>query len=729
MNLPETKGPSISPFRVLDIPGLFLLAFSLLAVIGIHGVPPPLVLFAGFAILPGLLISRKPQPAIYKRVWNITAFLFIFSMVVFQFVTAHSPQATLVYICIFLLILRWFTFRGSREHLESWCLGALLIMVGAMERSGFFGILLLVGWGIASIHFFHLLAVLRSHPGTAKSLKESNETWSLAPATFRTLPSVIGATFILSALFLVLIPRTNPPERIFPHPPTVSHQTMSLLQTGFSETVSLTDLSTIHQSDGIALRIINPPLAMDPNRIRFRVSTLDHFDGWNWRRTAEFYSGQEQKEPPQTLYSGPPLDGLFEESLHFFSVRIVDHPGNTLPVPQGFRFFSGLAADTRLQMAPDGRMTFQRTRPITRYDAWSARHRPGIANPSLMGTQLLDSHLDIPENVRGDLIRFARDLIRDDLPPMEQAERIQNHFRRAGTYTLDLEGIPDGPEGLARFHKHLNGHCELYATSMALVLRHAGIPSRLATGYLGAEPLMGFGTQSSSHWVIPHRSAHAWVEAWIDGDWMTFDPTPSPVFTTTLAGTTLTENARSYFGEKANLIASFVEGYDQSTQQEFFLQTRRSMINTVGQWNDGMWLRMGDRFYRNIKEPEILTVAVILLTLNLMIISLHFRRRRILGWLARKKLLPVPSHGGGTGLLRDLLVAIEGRADGLEEKRIPPGSLLRAAAERQSLPGDLGEYIAQLYDAWRYGEGGREVELKLRAEIRHLRKRPDQLVS
>jgi hypothetical protein len=66
------------------------------------------------------------------------------------------------------------------------------------------------------------------------------------------------------------------------------------------------------------------------------------------------------------------------------------------------------------------------------------------------------------------------------------------------------------------------GHCEYFASAMAVMLRAIHIPSRVATGFQSGQynPMTGW------H-VIRASDAHSWVEAWIPGrGWMTYDPTP-----------------------------------------------------------------------------------------------------------------------------------------------------------------------------------------------------------
>ena len=66
------------------------------------------------------------------------------------------------------------------------------------------------------------------------------------------------------------------------------------------------------------------------------------------------------------------------------------------------------------------------------------------------------------------------------------------------------------------------GHCEYFATSAALILRQAGIPTRYALGFAVVEPV-----EANRSYRVRERHSHAWVLAYIDGRWTDFDPTPN----------------------------------------------------------------------------------------------------------------------------------------------------------------------------------------------------------
>ena len=106
--------------------------------------------------------------------------------------------------------------------------------------------------------------------------------------------------------------------------------------------------------------------------------------------------------------------------------------------------------------------------------------------------------------------------------PAQKARAIESHLRRDYGYTLELLSKPVA-DPLAYFlFERKKGHCEYFASSMAVMLRTLGIPSRVVTGFQSGvyNPMTGWQ-------VIRASDAHSWVEAWIEGrGWTTFDPTP-----------------------------------------------------------------------------------------------------------------------------------------------------------------------------------------------------------
>lgn len=123
------------------------------------------------------------------------------------------------------------------------------------------------------------------------------------------------------------------------------------------------------------------------------------------------------------------------------------------------------------------------------------------------------------------LEEMTRSLVGDAASPREAAQRIAFHLRDSGEFTYSLKLNVEDPS-LDPIEDFLvnrkNGHCEYYASAMTMMLRAVGIPSRMVSGFKG-------GTYHPRRRVyrVQQLHAHAWVEAFIDGRWRTFDPTPA----------------------------------------------------------------------------------------------------------------------------------------------------------------------------------------------------------
>jgi len=138
-----------------------------------------------------------------------------------------------------------------------------------------------------------------------------------------------------------------------------------------------------------------------------------------------------------------------------------------------------------------------------------------------------------------DSVVEAMGLVRYDSMPdslrsldSENLQRILAYFKDNFTYSLQIPGLErwHGGSGdaskdpLSIFWHAKQGFCEYYATLSVLALRRAEIPARYVTGFARPEVVEG-----RPYAVFRRRHAHSWVEAYVDGRWIIFDPTP-PMF-------------------------------------------------------------------------------------------------------------------------------------------------------------------------------------------------------
>lgn len=65
------------------------------------------------------------------------------------------------------------------------------------------------------------------------------------------------------------------------------------------------------------------------------------------------------------------------------------------------------------------------------------------------------------------------------------------------------------------------GYCEHFSSAFVLLMRAAGVPARVVTGYAG-----GYRNPVGDYWVVRNSDAHAWAEVWLEGrGWVRIDPT------------------------------------------------------------------------------------------------------------------------------------------------------------------------------------------------------------
>jgi len=131
------------------------------------------------------------------------------------------------------------------------------------------------------------------------------------------------------------------------------------------------------------------------------------------------------------------------------------------------------------------------------------------------------TYLQLP-NIDPRIPELAQKITANATNNYARALAIETYLRQNLGYTLELPGVESDP--LANFlFQRKKGHCEYFASSMAVMLRTLGIPSRVVNGFRGGQY-----NDLNQTWIIRGRDAHSWVEVYFpEYGWVTFDPTPS----------------------------------------------------------------------------------------------------------------------------------------------------------------------------------------------------------
>lgn len=146
------------------------------------------------------------------------------------------------------------------------------------------------------------------------------------------------------------------------------------------------------------------------------------------------------------------------------------------------------------------------------------------ATGSTYPTDIKELYLDVPQGALGPNARALRDKIlarAGSNVPIALVEAIMAELRSVTyTYATDLRDLRcEGLSTVECFATFRRGFCQYYASTMALILRDLGVPTRIVEGFLP-------GSRDGTTEIIRNSSAHAWVEVYFpDVGWVTFDPT------------------------------------------------------------------------------------------------------------------------------------------------------------------------------------------------------------
>jgi hypothetical protein len=127
-------------------------------------------------------------------------------------------------------------------------------------------------------------------------------------------------------------------------------------------------------------------------------------------------------------------------------------------------------------------------------------------------------------DLRQDTIALTQRLTRNEPTVYDKVVAIQKYLQSDRfIYSLIVPELPaDQPIDTFIWDTRA-GHCELYATAMALMVRSLGIPAQLVSGYRGGQWISG-----DSSYIVREDMAHVWVEVYFTGEgWNRFDPSPT----------------------------------------------------------------------------------------------------------------------------------------------------------------------------------------------------------
>ena len=246
-----------------------------------------------------------------------------------------------------------------------------------------------------------------------------------------------------------------------------------------------------------------------------------------WGRPVPALSTNPEVPQPNGLLTSVPRKSFAMTVSH----NLLNEPNLAVPYPLVSAHLYGIAwgADDQTQ----------NVRVAQRPDSYTAsywRLEPTAtmlaSTPSLSDRDrhLFDLDLLLDEPSAGPVTALSKRLTTGKTSVYDKAMAIQQYLRATGGFTYSLTLAPPakdqfgrdaGFDPLTNFLVTKQGYCVQFATAMVMMSRAAGIPARMAIGFMP-------GTQAKGVWTVTASDAHAWPELYLDGiGWTRFEPTPS----------------------------------------------------------------------------------------------------------------------------------------------------------------------------------------------------------
>jgi transglutaminase-like putative cysteine protease len=268
---------------------------------------------------------------------------------------------------------------------------------------------------------------------------------------------------------------------------------------GLSDSMSPGDWVDLLADDSVAARARFVGATPPKSAMYWRGPVLWDFDGRTWRRGRDADTRPPSFVPSATRWTYT----LDLEPTDRRQLVALDLP---LAVPDGVRASSDFSLYSARPLAALTRWTLTSAVPAT-FDATlaSAQRRRALALPAGFDPRTVALGRGLRAKLGDDrrIVRYALDWIHRDF-----------------AYSISAPVL--GRDAMDDFlFRTRTGYCEHFAGAFTLLMRAAGIPTRVVTGYVG-----GRWNRLGGYWMIRRMDAHAWTEVWLPGrGWVRVDPT------------------------------------------------------------------------------------------------------------------------------------------------------------------------------------------------------------
>jgi protein-glutamine gamma-glutamyltransferase len=683
---------------------LVLTGFGTLA--GTGAVDSPTIAVVGFALLiRGYLLSKRSDYQMPTHWTNYITLAYVAFFLADYTMLSRSFLTATVHLVLFGMVIRIFSVHKERDYYMLSVLAFLMVLATAVLTVDSVFLFAFAGFMLMAVVTFVLMEMRRSCLTANIPAREPIDSTTYRRMAFLlagTSPALVILILAGASAIFFLLPRMSAGY-------LGSFAAGNDMATGFSDRVQLGSIGQIQQSKSVVMHIQIDGDTHGVFDLKWRGVALSHFDGRMWSNPTEQYPILRQPDGRFPLWRKAP--GAADATARPVHYRVLMEPIGTnlffvAPKP---RFLAGAY---RVLGTDRGGAVYDLdpNHPVSLYDVDSDLAAPKPQDLEKAATsnpvEMLE-YLQLPKQPPLDprIPDLAKQIGKSSTNSYDRATAIERYLMTQFGYTLELPRVsPKDP--LAEFlFVRKRGHCEYFASSMAIMLRTLNIPSRVVNGFRTTEF-----NDLTGNYVVRASSAHSWVEAYFPGyGWVEFDPTPgSPLGTATGW-----DRVSLYVDAMASFWREWVVNYDASHQKtlgEDAMQGSRSFIEGMrgrsALWYERMLARARRAQQAFSNSPRHWSGLAVVFCLMLLV-AVNFRNLR--RWMNERALAARPgvAPSRAAALWYRRMLKWLGKQGWQKSEMQTPREFLTCiedAATRKRV-----EAFTQAYEAARFGDSSEEA--------------------
>jgi protein-glutamine gamma-glutamyltransferase len=559
-------GQAIHKYFELSLYLLVLIGFGTLASTG--GLDVPTIVLVGLAMAYRGYLAAEGRRLVISERWTtpLTILYFVFYAADYFWFSRAFLAAT-VHLVLFAVVVRTFSLRRDRDYVTLAVLAFLMVLASAVLTVDSVFLIFFAGFMLLAVATFILMEMRlsgREAQFQAQHSRDEYEHRHLALSLARWTPALVVLILLEAAAVFFLLPRMSAGY-------LGGYSFGTDFSTGFSDRVQLGQIGQIQQSNAVVMHVQIDGDTRGQNELHWRGVALQNFDGKTWSnprlqnvldrqgdgsfRIPAFGQGVSEFNRVKNSFA----NGGGGKLIHY---RVLLEPigTNVFFLAPWARKVKG--AYRALSMDAGGAVyDLDNQHAVSAYEAESDISKPSpgqLRNADY--TSLPDftkPYLQLPA-LDPRIAKLAIQITASEQNNFDKSAALERYLKAHYVYSLQLSRVPVA-DPLADFlFVRKQGHCEYFASAMAVMLRTLQIPSRVVNGFRSEEF-----NDVTGNYIVRARNAHSWVEAFFPGSgWVTFDPTPGGAIATPEGW----DRAMLYLDAAQSFWREWIVSYDSSHQ-------------------------------------------------------------------------------------------------------------------------------------------------------------------